>query len=193
MTEKTTKDNGPTGRDRVSKAGIVLLVLIAAGTILYAKQGQRAPEGSRIDHPAPLAQVHIDESDPGHEALSTSLDNEIRPRLVDLGADSCVPCRMMAPILEELRNDYAQELEVHFIDVWKDPSAGEEYGVQIIPTQIFYDASGVERFRHQGFLSKEDILAKWKELGVDLDSPSQEDTSVEAPKLSAENSGVPTH
>jgi len=40
--------------------------------------------------------------------------------------------------------------------------------VEMIPTQIFLDASGKELFRHTGFFGKEDILAKWKELGVDL-------------------------
>jgi thioredoxin 1 len=38
----------------------------------------------------------------------------------------------------------------------------------VIPTQIFYDAAGRELFRHEGFFGKDDILAKWKELGVSL-------------------------
>jgi len=95
------------------------------------------------------------------------------PRLLDLGADKCVPCKMMAPLLEELKEEYAGVLEVEFIDVWKDPEAGERYGVQLIPTQIFFDASGEERYRHTGYLAKEDILAKWRELGVDL-GPTRE-------------------
>jgi thioredoxin 1 len=57
---------------------------------------------------------------------------------------------------------------VEFIDVWQTPEAGKEYGVRMIPTQIFYKAGGKEIFRHEGFFAKEDILAKWKELGVDL-------------------------
>ncbi len=94
------------------------------------------------------------------------------PRLLDLGADKCIPCKMMAPILEELKQEYAGSLEVVFIDVWQDTKVGAKYGIQSIPTQIFYDASGKEVFRHEGFFSKEDILAKWKELGVDLPQPS---------------------
>ncbi|MDH7504138.1 MAG: thioredoxin family protein [Verrucomicrobiota bacterium] len=90
------------------------------------------------------------------------------PKLVDLGADKCIPCKMMAPILEELKEQYAGQLEVEFIDVWKNPAAGRAYGIQMIPTQIFYDAEGKERFRHVGFISKEDILAKFRELGVDF-------------------------
>ena len=90
------------------------------------------------------------------------------PRLVDLGADKCIPCKMMAPILEGLRKEYAGRMNVEFIDVWENPDAGKAYGIEMIPTQIFYDASGKELFRHVGFFGKEDILGKWKELGVEL-------------------------
>ncbi len=90
------------------------------------------------------------------------------PRLVDLGAGKCIPCKQMAPILEELRKEYAGRMEVVFIDVWKNPDAGKAYGIEVIPTQIFYDAGGKELFRHVGFFAKDDILGKWKELGVDL-------------------------
>jgi thioredoxin 1 len=75
---------------------------------------------------------------------------------------------MMAPILEQLKTEYVGKLEVEFIDVWKTPDAGKLYGIQMIPTQIFHDTTGKELFRHIGFLSKDDILAKWKELGVNL-------------------------
>jgi thioredoxin 1 len=92
------------------------------------------------------------------------------PRLVDLGSGTCIPCKMMAPVLEELEKEYAGRLSVEFYDVREDAGAATKYGVKLIPTQIFYDATGKERFRHEGFFSKEDILAKWKELGVDLSS-----------------------
>ena len=87
---------------------------------------------------------------------------------MDLGAGKCIPCKKMAPILEELKANYSSSLEVVFIDVWQDKQAGEKYGIQSIPTQIFYDANGKELFRHEGFFAKEDILQKWKEFGVDL-------------------------
>jgi thioredoxin 1 len=90
------------------------------------------------------------------------------PRLVDLGATKCIPCKLMAPVLEELKKEYAGRMNVEFIDVWVNPDAGKPYGIEVIPTQIFFDASGKELFRHVGFFAKEDILAKWKELGVDV-------------------------
>jgi thioredoxin 1 len=91
------------------------------------------------------------------------------PSLVDLGAHKCIPCKMMAPILEELREEYRGRLNVVFIDVWENPEAGEQFSIETIPTQIFYDASGQEVFRHVGFFSKEDILRKWGELGLELE------------------------
>jgi thioredoxin 1 len=88
------------------------------------------------------------------------------PRLVDLGAGKCIPCKAMAPILEELRAEYAGRLEVRFIDVWQDADAAAPYRIRMIPTQIFYAADGRELARHEGFMAKDEILAQWKSLGV---------------------------
>ena len=104
-----------------------------------------------------------------HETIAISQDaskREALPRLVDLGAGKCIPCKLMAPILEELKDAYAEVFEVEFVDVWENPKAGEQYGIRMIPTQIFYDAAGKELFRHEGFFGKDEILAKWKEFGV---------------------------
>lgn len=94
------------------------------------------------------------------------------PRLVDLGAGKCIPCKQMKPILDELKRDYADQFETVFIDVWENREEGPKYGIRIIPTQIFFDAAGKERFRHEGFMAKKDILAKWRELGVELKEPA---------------------
>lgn len=103
------------------------------------------------------------------------------PRMVDLGAGKCIPCKMMKPILDELRRDFANQFVTEFIDVWENPDAGKKYGIEIIPTQVFYDADGKELFRHAGFYGKEDILGKWKELGVDLQGKPANGIVREAP------------
>ncbi len=90
------------------------------------------------------------------------------PKLVDLGAGKCTACKMMTAVLEELKKTYADKFRVEFIDVWEQPEAAKPYKINLIPTQIFLAADGKELFRHEGFLSKADILAKWKELGVDV-------------------------
>ena len=90
------------------------------------------------------------------------------PRLVDLGADKCIPCKKMAPILKAMKEEYAGRMVVEFIDVWKNPNGGKQYKIQVIPTQIFYDPTGKELYRHKGFMSREDILSRWKKLGFDF-------------------------
>lgn len=92
------------------------------------------------------------------------------PTLLELGADKCVPCKAMVPVLDALRREYPGRLNVRFIDVWKNSEAGEKHKIRMIPVQLFLDADGKELFRHEGFYAKEDIVAKWKELGVDLEA-----------------------
>ena len=86
--------------------------------------------------------------------------------MVDLGAKECIPCKMMAPIMEELEKEYEGRAAVVFIDVWKNPGAGQRFGIRSIPTQIFYDAQGKEISRHEGFLDKQSIVATLAKLGI---------------------------
>ena len=86
--------------------------------------------------------------------------------MVDLGAKKCIPCKMMAPILEELEKEYKDRAAIIFIDVWENPGAGGKFAIQVIPTQIFYDANGKEVLRHQGFMAKDAIVAELTKLGV---------------------------
>jgi len=86
--------------------------------------------------------------------------------MVDLGATTCIPCRMMAPILEELKQEYKGRAEVIFINVYDRANEGKAKAFKImgIPTQIFYDKQGREVFRHMGFLDKKSIISKLEEL-----------------------------
>ncbi|MBM3861135.1 MAG: thioredoxin family protein [Verrucomicrobia bacterium] len=110
-------------------------------------------------------------SAPATESPVATATGGALPKLLDLGAGKCIPCKMMAPILEELKKEYADKFVTEFIDVWQDEAAGKKYGIEMIPTQIFFDATGKELFRHTGFYGKEDILNKWKELGVNIGTP----------------------
>ncbi len=141
--------------------GVILLVVLL-------KANPRAP--GRPAEPASAPSVPAESSSPPPAEQSTPAASEDLPRLVDLGSTTCVPCKMMAPILEELTREYAGILRVEVLDVRRDPTLAKLYGIRVIPTQIFYDAAGQERFRHEGFMSKADILMKWQELGIGLTS-----------------------
>ncbi|MDP2847506.1 MAG: thioredoxin domain-containing protein [Humidesulfovibrio sp.] len=74
--------------------------------------------------------------------------------MLDLGAKSCIPCKMMAPILVELEKDYRGKAAVVFIDVREDNDAARKFGIRAIPTQIFFNRAGQEVSRHEGFMDK---------------------------------------
>jgi thioredoxin 1 len=95
------------------------------------------------------------------------------PKLLDLGATECIPCKKMAPILEELEKDMKGRMVVEFIDVWKNPAEAPKYKVTTIPTQIFFASNGKELWRHVGFISREDILAQWKSFGYDFSAKDE--------------------
>jgi len=86
--------------------------------------------------------------------------------LVDLGAASCIPCKMMAPILDKLGKRYEGKAAVVFIDLRHNREAIQQFRVMGIPTQIFFDKNGREISRHLGFMSEEDIVAQLKSMGV---------------------------
>ena len=148
------------------KLSLATALLVGIGAALVIAQTNRPVTNgawcASLTDPAMLASIATT------NAPATPPEKKPLPKLLDLGASKCIPCKMMATVLEELKKEYAGKLEVEFIDVWKNPDAGKHYGIEVIPTQIFYDTTGRELFRHIGFFAKEDILAKWKELGVEL-------------------------
>ena len=163
--------------NKTMKIVVVVALLVAVGAVVAVKaKTGTCPFAACVSGPSPAeTQPSAVQTSPASQPDSApaALDGEAAaplPRLVDLGADKCIPCKMMAPLLEELRAEYAGKLTVDFYDVWKNPGMGDAYGVRVIPTQIFYGADGRELWRHEGFLAKADILAKWSELGVDLGS-----------------------
>jgi thioredoxin len=89
-----------------------------------------------------------------------------KPTVIDLGARTCIPCKKMAPILESLSKEYRGKASVLFIDVSEDQAAARKFRVQMIPTQIFFDAKGKEVKRHMGFMDKAAILKELKNAGL---------------------------
>ena len=144
---------GKSGSSWIVKAGWIAALVVAVGVALALKG--KGPGGDEGEAAAPAS------AGAGGAA-------PLIYTLLDLGSVDCVPCKMMFPVLGELKKEYGGKLKVLFIDVKKDRAAAERYGVRVIPTQIFLDSSGKELFRHVGFFPKADILKKWKELGVDM-------------------------
>ena len=156
------------------KIAAVLVLIAAVGITVALKQSRLS--SSQEQTSAVVSEVEVSGLQvevPKEQTQDNTQASPALPRLVDLGAGKCIPCKMMAPILAELKKEYAGRLKVEFIDVWENPDEGSEYGIRMIPTQIFYDASGKELFRHEGFFGKVDILTKWKELGIEIEAKQE--------------------
>jgi thioredoxin 1 len=107
--------------------------------------------------------------DYGKVLVTNRLDIDFSKHLVtfiELGADRCIPCKQMQPIMKEIAETYADRVQVIFYDVWKDSAPAEKYGIQLIPTQVFLDQKGKEIARHVGLFPKEEILELLKKHGV---------------------------
>lgn len=89
-----------------------------------------------------------------------------RPVLIDLGARSCKSCKEMAPVLEALATEYSGRAYVLFIDVREDQAAASKFGIRMIPTQIFFDARGMEVNRHVGVLDRAGLVQGLKTAGL---------------------------
>ncbi len=105
----------------------------------------------------------------GEVLVTNRLDIDFSKYIVtflELGADRCIPCKAMQPIMKEIAAAFPDRVQVIFYDVWKDSAPAEKYGIQLIPTQVFLDQKGKEITRHVGLFPKEEILEFLKKYGV---------------------------
>ena len=92
----------------------------------------------------------------------------VKVTFIELGSDTCVPCKMMQPVMDKLRENFPKDVEVVFYDVWTEEEQfyAREFGIRVIPTQIFLDENGEEYFRHEGFFPYEQVVEVLEQKGV---------------------------
>jgi thioredoxin len=88
------------------------------------------------------------------------------PKLLDFGRGKCIPCKKMAPILQELSEEYKGRVIIKIIEIDQDRELTEANNIRLIPTQIFFDAKNQEVLRHEGFMYKEEIKKVFQKMGV---------------------------
>lgn len=107
---------------------------------------------------------------PPKQDTVTQKKSTARVTFIELGSVRCIPCKMMQPVMDSIRIQYAGSVEVIFYDVWTPQGRpyAEQYGILTIPTQIFLDKDGKEFYRHAGFFPKEEIDKILKQQGLSL-------------------------
>ena len=129
---------------RIRNVGIVVAVAALVIGVAWFKESRRPDETTPVTS-APAANL---------------------PRLVDVGSTTCDACKRLAPVLDELRREYEGRVIVDFIDSYKHPSAKLLYDVRAIPTLILFNADDEEVWRQEGFVSKENLIARFAQVGV---------------------------
>jgi len=126
------------------KATLIVVFLIVVGGSLSAAES--VPAANQTDLPTGSYQVTF----------------------VELGSVNCIPCKQMKPVMKAVEDEYAGKVRIVFHDVWADEGKtyGRQYGIRVIPTQVFIDKNGKEIFRHEGFFSKESIEKVLSDAGV---------------------------
>ena len=137
---------------------VILLILIFSTSLCSYTSGEQANE--------PKTEKKV-KSEENLIISGEQLDfSKHKVTFIELGADRCIPCKAMQPVMREIAQKYKGTIQVVFYDVWKTPKYAKDYGIKMIPTQVFIDKNGDEIFRHVGFFAKDEIIKMLKEKGI---------------------------
>ena len=142
----------------MKKLTIALFILVSFSLFCSQNSGEQATEPNNKQNANNEENLIITD-----EQLDFS---KHKVTFIELGADRCIPCKAMQPIMLEIAQEYKGTIQVVFYDVWKTPKYAKDYGVQTIPTQVFFDKNGEEIFRHIGFYAKDEIIKMLKEKNI---------------------------
>ena len=138
---------------------IVLSILLMAGVGMLWERGSQSSRSSSVPVRGGAGPHDTELRAAGPASIS-------KPRLVVLTLPKYPPSEALEPVLKGLQGKHADQLTVEIVNVWQDQEATATYGAEQIPTLIFFAASGEELARHTGSMTEEEILVKWREVGV---------------------------
>jgi thioredoxin 1 len=148
-------------------AGLVALVALCAFTLstpFGCKPNDAAPASAAPAAAVPAPPQKKADYQPAGPEIAEYRAKGL-PMVLDFGRGWCKPCKAMAPDLETLHHELAGKVLVRFNELDKEKDLAAQHKIQMMPTQVYIDAKGQEVYRHVGYASKADMLAKMKELG----------------------------
>lgn len=176
-------------KNLVPKIVIPIMILVVIVGIWFFKNADQAPDAAAVI-------TEINEVNPDFVLEVTAAFNleQLKsyglPIVIDFGADTCIPCKEMAPVLVKLNEELQGRAIIKFVDVWKYQELAEGYPISVIPTQIFFDKDGKPYIplepqtaqmimystkdtnehvftAHEGGMTEEKLLAALIEMGLE--------------------------
>ena len=123
------------------RVDFLLLAALALAAPLAVSACEKAPPTPVQAQPNTVqASPNQPQASPGtmQAAASAAATPKLLPRFVDIGTTTCVPCRVMLEVMQELEAGYATQLKIEFVNMKQDPQTAEKLGVRTIPTQVFF-------------------------------------------------------
>ena len=137
------------------KLFIIFILIVIIGIMAWVKAVKPKEEYSNIGRDS------VKEETLDYEANIGKM-----PVLLELSSPNCGPCRKMTPIIKEVKEEYKDKVDTHIVDLTKNPEFGDKYKVSVVPTQVFLDKEGKVFLRHEGMLTKEEIIDIINKMGV---------------------------
>ncbi len=104
------------------------------------------------------APIHLDETN-----FDQTISESTVPVLVDFWASWCGPCRMIAPVLDEIAGEKGEQVRIVKVDVDNNPTLSHRFGIRNIPTLLFFKGGEV-RDQVVGLTSKTDLISRLEAL-----------------------------
>jgi thioredoxin 1 len=147
--------------------GIITIVEVTETTVKMDANNPLA--GKDLTFSIELVEIGKSQSQ-GESITSTNLAGALasgKPTLAEFGSTTCIPCKQMKPILEELAATYKDKVNIVIIEIYDNRELANQYKIMAMPTQVVFDNNGKEVTRHMGFWDKADILAQFKQMGIE--------------------------
>jgi len=149
--------------------GVVTIIKVSEKTVTVDANHPLAGQDLTFD--IELVEIGASQSDTRESDLTSmpleqALTNGL-PTIAELGSSTCIPCKQMKPLLEELATEYEGKLNVVIVEIYEHRELAQQYGIMAIPTQIVFDSNGKEITRHMGFWPREEIIAQLEKMGID--------------------------
>lgn len=147
--------------------GIITIIEVTDTTIKFDANNPLA--GKDLTFSIELIAIGKSQSQ-GESLTSTNLAAALssgKPTLAEFGSTTCIPCKQMKPILEDLASTYKDKINIVIIEIYDNKDLANQYKIMAMPTQLVFDRNGQEVNRHMGFWPMEEIIEQLKELGIE--------------------------